>query len=687
MARIPNDQRLANLHSEALRQFNDIQTALRDERLQCLQDRRFYSLAGSQWEGPLWDQYENKPKFEVNKTMLAVIRIVNEYRNNRITVDYVSKDGTENDRLAEVCDGLYRADEQASVADEAYDNAFEEAVGGGIGAWRLRTVYEDEEDPENERQRIKFEPIFDADSSVFFDLNAKRQDKSDAKFCFVVTSMTRESYKEIYNDDPTDWPKIIHQYEFDWSTPDVVFVAEYYKIEEKSELIRIFQAIDGTEERYTQTDFANDETLEETLLAVGTREVRQKRVKRMRVRKYIMSGGKVLEDAGYIAGKNIPIVVVYGKRWFVDNIERCMGAVRLAKDAQRLKNMQLSKLGEISALSSIEKPIMTPEQVAGHQVMWAEDNLRDYPYLLINPITGPDGNTQAVGPVGYTKSAAIPPAMAALLAITEQDMQDILGNPQGADKIVSGVSGKAVEMIQTRVDMQTFIYMSNFAKGMKRCGEIWLGMAKEIYTEDKRKMKTISPTGQAGMVELMQPMIDTQSGAVVMANDLSSATFDVVAEVGPSSSSKRAATVRALTGMLQITSDPETAQVLTSMAMMNMEGEGVGDANAYFRKKLLRMGVVKPTDDEAQELMAEMQGQPQDPNAMYLQAAAEEATAKAAKARADTVETVASAELKRAQTLETLGKVDQTAQDMAMTNAKSVQEILQGQIVQPVANQ
>jgi hypothetical protein len=687
MARIPNDQRLANLHAEALRQFNDIQTALRDERLQCLQDRRFYSLCGAQWEGPLYDQYENKPKFEVNKIMLAVIRIVNEYRNNRITVDYVSKDGTENDKLAEVCDGLYRADEQASVADEAYDNAFEEAVGGGIGAWRLRTVYEDEEDDEDDRQRIRFEPIYDADSSVFFDLNAKRQDKSDAKFCFVVTSMTRESYKEVYNDDPTDWPKIIHQYEFDWSTPDIVFVAEYYKIEEKTETIRIFQAIDGTEERYTQTDFTNDETLEETLMAIGTREVRSKRVKRMRVRKYIMSGGKVLEDAGYIAGKCIPIVVVYGKRWFVDNIERCMGAVRLAKDAQRLKNMQLSKLGEISALSSIEKPIMTPEQVAGHQVMWAEDNLRDYPYLLVNPITGPDGNTQVSGPVAYTRSAAIPPAMAALLQITEQDMQDILGNPQGADKMVSGVSGKAVEMIQTRVDMQTFIYMSNFAKGMKRCGEIWLSMAKEIYTEDKRKMKTIAPTGEAGMVELMQPMIDPETGSMMMANDLSDATFDVIAEVGPSSSSKRAATVRALTGMLQITQDPETQQVLTAMAMMNMEGEGVGDANAYFRKKLLRMGVVKPTDDEAEQLMEEMQGQPQDPNAMYLQAAAEEAMAKAAKARADTVETVAAAELKRAQTLETLGKVDQTSQEMAMTNAQAVQEILQGQIVQPVVNQ
>jgi len=684
MARLSNDQRLANLHDEALAQFDDVQSALRDERLQCLQDRRFYSLAGSQWEGPLWDQYENKPKFEVNKIMLAVIRVVNEYRNNRITVDYVSKDGQENDKLAEVCDGLYRADEQASVADEAYDNAFEEAVGGGIGAWRLRTVYENEEDPEDERQRIRIEPIFDADSSVFFDLGAKRQDKSDAKFCFVVTSMTRQAYKETWGDDPTDWPKIIHQYEFDWCTPDVVYVAEYYKVEEKTETIRIFQTITGEEERYTKTDFDNDETLEETLAAVGTVEVRQRKIKTKRVHKYIMSGGKVLEDAGYIAGKCIPIVVVYGKRWFVDNVERCMGHVRLAKDAQRLKNMQLSKLGEISALSSVEKPILTPEQVAGHQVMWAEDNLKDYPYLLINPITDQNGNQAVSGPVAYTRSAAIPPAMAALLQITETDMQDILGNPAGADKMVSNISGKAVEMIQARVDGQAFIYMSNFAKGMKRCGEIWLSMARDIYTEDKRKMKTIAATGEAGMVELMKPTIDQETGEVVMENDLTSATFDVVADVGPSSSTKRQATVRALTGMLQITQDPETAQVLTAMAMMNMEGEGVGDANAYFRKKLLRMGVVKPTDNEAEELMAEMQGQPQDPNAMYLQAAAEEATAKAAKARADTVETVASAELKRAQTLETLGKVDETAQNMALTNAEAVQEILQGQIIQPV---
>ena len=683
MARMSKEQYLNNLHSDALAQFNDIQTALRDERLQCLQDRRFYSLAGSQWEGPLWDIYENKPRFEVNKIHLAVIRIINEYRNNRITVDYVSKDGSENDKLAETCDGLYRADEQDSVADEAYDNAFEEAVGGGFGAWRLRTVYEDEEDEDNEKQRIRIEPIFDADSSVFFDLNAKRQDKADARFAFVVTSMTRASYKEEWGDDPTDWPKIIHQYEFDWCTPDVVYVAEYYKVEDVTETVRIFRAIDGTEERYRQADFDADPALEETLAAIGSQEVRQRKIKSRRVHKYIMSGGKILEDAGYIAGKEIPIVPVYGKRWFVDNVERCMGHVRLAKDAQRLKNMQLSKLGEISALSSVEKPILVPEQVAGHQVMWADDNLRNYPYLLVNPITGPDGSQQISGPVAYTRSPQIPPAMAALLQITEQDMQDILGSSQQADKMVSNISGKAIEMIQTRLDMQTFIYMSNFAKGMKRCGEIWLSMARDIYVEEGRKMKVVEADESVGMIELMKPMV-SETGEVVMENDLSRAKFDVNVDVGPSSTSKRAATVRALTGMMAITDDQQTKQVLQAMAMMNMEGEGIGEVRDFFRKQLVRMGVVKPTEQEQEEMMVELQGQPEDPNKIFLQAAAEEAIAKAAKARADTVKTVADAGLSRARTAETLAKTGVQEQNMALTALEATQQAVMGQEVQPV---
>jgi hypothetical protein len=680
MARLNKEQRFQNIHQQAMTEFDRVQTSVRDERLQCLQDRRFYSIAGAQWEGPLGDQYENKPRFEVNKIHLSVIRIINEYRNNRIAVDFVSKDGEANDKLTETCNGLYRADERDSGAEEAYDNAFEEAVGGGYGAWRLRTAYEDEENDEDERQRIRIEPIYDADSSVFFDLDAKRQDKADAKYCFVLYSMTYEAYKAEWNDDPATWPKVIHQYEFDWDTPDVVFVAEYYRVEEVRETVRIFLTIQGEEERYMQADFDADETLEETLAAVGTVEVRQKRTKRKRVRKYIMSGGGILDDMGYIAGKNIPIVPVYGKRWFVDNVERCMGHVRLAKDPQRLKNMQLSKLGEISALSSIEKPILMPEQVSGHQVMWAEDNLRNYPYLLINPITGPNGETTAAGPVAYTKSAQIPPAMAALLQITESDMAEILGSTQQADKMVSGISGKAVELIQTRLDMQTFIYMSNMAKAVRRCGEIWLSMSKDIYVEEKRKMKTVGAMEEVGSIELMKPQIDEETGELIYENNLGDALFDVAVDVGPSSSSRRDATVRALTGMMQVTTDPTTQQVLQAMAIMNMEGEGIGDIKEYFRKQLVQMGVLKPTEEEQQQMMEAQANVPQDPQTAYLLAEAAKAQALAIKAQADTEYTLARSEETKAKTIQTLSSVDIDERKSAIETAEKIGAAIQPQM-------
>jgi hypothetical protein len=359
-----------------------------------------------------------------------------------------------------------------------------------------------------------------------------------------------------------------------------------------------------------------------------------------------------------------------------------MGHVRLAKDPQRLKNMQLSKLGEISALSSVEKPILLPEQVVGHQMMWAEDNIRNYPYLLVNPITGPNGETQAAGPVAYTKSSDIPPAMAALLQITEQDMAEILGNNQQADKMVSNISGKAVEMIQTRLDMQSFIYMTNMAKAMRRCGEIWLSMAKDIYVEEGRKMKSIGAMEQVESIEMMKPTIDAETGELVYENDLSRANFDVSVDVGPSFTSRREATVRSLTGMMQVTSDPETQMILQSMAIMNMDGEGIADIKDFFRKKLVQMGVVKPTEEEQQQMMEAMmaQGQQPDPQSMFLMAEAEKAQALALKAQADTEYSLARTEETRAKTAETISNIDIDQRKSAIETAEKIGAALQPQM-------
>jgi len=261
------------------------------------------------------------------------------------------------------------------------------------------------------------------------------------------------------------------------------------------------------------------------------------------------------------------------------------------------------------------------------------------------------------GPIGYTKPPQIPPALAALLQITDADMKELLGSTGEADKMLSHVSGKAHEMIQKRIDGQAFIYMSNFSKSVRRAGEVWLSMAKEIYVEKGRKMKTVDGMNQMGSVELMQPGIG-KNGEVTEKNDLTKATFDVAVDVGPSSASQREATVQTIMGMLAITQDPETSKVLQSMAMMNMEGDGISDARDYFRKQLVQMGVIKPTEEEAAAMAEAAKNAKPDPNAQALEGMAAEALAGAKKKEAEVFETMANTEKIKAETLNTLDEIN-----------------------------
>jgi methyl coenzyme M reductase gamma subunit len=285
----------------------------------------------------------------------------------------------------------------------------------------------------------------------------------------------------------------------------------------------------------------------------------------------------------------------------------------------------------------------------------------------------------AGGPVAYTKSPNVPAAMAALLQLSEQDIRDILGNQEQGDKIVSNISGKVVEMVQQRLDMQTFLYMSNMAKAIRRSGEIWLGMAKEVYVEPKRKMKSLGAQNEIQTIELLRPTIDEETGQIIYENDLSNAHLDVAVDVGPSFSSQRAAIVRALTDMMAITTDQQTQQVLQAIALMNMEGEGMSDAREYFRRKLVDMGVLPPNEEDKKRIMEAMANQQPDPNTIFMQAAAEEATAKATRARAEVVKAMADTELTRAKTVETLANIDMSQRDQILRTADTLGTMLREQ--------
>ncbi len=653
--------KLKEIHQEALIASKEVQSVQHEEREENMEDRRFVTIRGAQWEGGLGDQFENKPKFEVNKIQLAIERIKNEYKNNRITANFEPTDGSENDTLADTANDLYRATERRSVAKEAYDNAFDEGVSGGIGAWRLSTEFEDEFDPDNDLQNIIITPHFDADITIFFDLGAKRQDKLDAVKAWALIAMTTQAYKDTYNDDPVSWPKEVGDtFFFDNEKPDIVYVAEYYQVDEGGVIRETFKSLQDDEETF---DDISDEKRAE-LEATGHKMISKRTVKQREVHKYIMSGSKILSDEGVIAGKFIPIVPFFGKRSYINNVERTSGHVRLPKDMQRLKNMQVSDLGSIASRTGEPKPIFTPEQIAGHETSWADENVDNPAYLLVNPIVDKDGNEAPAGPLGYTQPAIVPPATAALLQITDQDIKDLLGDPAQGEKIVSNISGDAIEKIQNRIDMQTFGFMANFARAVETSGIIWLSMAKDIFTEDGnqgRKMKAITSQGKARQIELFRKVIDPGTKEVKMENDFSRAKMDIVVDVGPSSSTKRQATVNSLTNILKFAIDPETQSIITSMIMMNMEGEGVSEVREFFRNKLVQGGVLKPTEDEAKALAAAVeaqQNQPPTAEEEFLQSEASKNESEVMKNMASIGKTIAEAGKAEAQTAEIIEGID-----------------------------
>jgi hypothetical protein len=135
---------------------------------------------------------------------------------------------------------------------------------------------------------------------------------------------------------------------FDWFAPEVVVKAEYYEVEEKSEKLLIFtQVLTGDEERWWEDEI----DAKEQSRAQGSRleDVDQQRAAQAGAQVRDDRGRSARGSCGYIAGENIPIVPVYGKRWFVDNQERFRGHVSKLMDAQRIYNAKVSKLAETTA--------------------------------------------------------------------------------------------------------------------------------------------------------------------------------------------------------------------------------------------------------------------------------------------------------------------------------------------------
>jgi Phage P22-like portal protein len=676
MARKTKATRMAETHALALRRFDDAYQTNRDDRELARISRRFVNIRGAHWDWDARGQFKNRPKMEIDHISGAVQKVKNEYRKNTIAATFLPSDGTEAEALADACTSRYRADTQDARGKQARKQAFDDAVEGGIAGLRLRAEYE-----KGEHQRICLEPISDAEATLYFDPNAKMQDKSDAAYAFQIVPWTRAAFVDTYGEEGASWPEgMVNRPVFQWFgiSPDLVYVAEYFVKEERTDTWQVFEnEITGETEEYLEED-VDDET-EDRLTATGFVEIEPRKEDVDQVVKYILNGAKVLEDRQVIPGPNIPLIPQYGVRTVIDHVERFHGKVAPAIDSQVVYDVQVSKVFENAAASSIEKPIFSPEQIGPYGDMWQNDNVDNNAFMFIKSLTDANGNPMPAGPLGYTKSPDVPPAVAALITLTRQDISDQMGNPENGEMMQPDTSGIALDLVQGRIDMGSYGFMDNAADTERRVAEIWLGMAKEIYTEKGRKLRTLSEDGKRGSVEIGRKILDKKTGQLMSEIDFSRVDMDVDVSVGPTSASRRAAVVRTLVALKGATSDPEMAMMMDHMALMNLEGEGLQDLRDYSRKRMVALGVIKPTKEEEEELAASQEPQPPDPQALLAQALTMESEAKAMKAKADAILAAARTEETQAKTAETLAGIPLAQQKQALETARAIADDMKPQ--------
>lgn len=628
-----------------------------DQREKANEDMRFMNVDGGQWEGFYSTEFANRARLEFDVVSDYVNRFIGEWNLNRVGVDFKPDDTATSEEDAELLNGIYRADFQQFSGGISTDNAVDEAVTCGVGAFKLGTLFEDEGDDENDLQRVEWRPIYNAYWSVYWDVSAMRIDKRDARHCTELKEFTKSSFLAKYpKEEPVSAyePDNLDYQNIGDTRIDKVYIATRYEVIKKKTTIYVYNNLQtGEQERFEEADHKE---IEKELKGDKLRKfIRKRKVIAQHIDKTVFSGAKILEETRRIAGKWIPIIPVYARRAYVDGTERYSGLIRKLKDPQRLMNMQISQLAENAASAGQEVPIFDPDQMQGGiGDLWADRNNK--PYMLARALRNDDGTIVQNGPLGYLKPPQLDGSTTALMQIVPNHIQGVTGGaPQ--EVLNPDASGKAINALAKRENLNTQSINDNIRNAIKWSGEVYASIAAEIY-DSQRTMNLIGKDGTESQTLLFKSVVDEETGRIVEGNNLRGKRFRVISDAGPAYDSLREQTVEELKGMLntliEIPQAAEYIPVILAVILENTAGVGLGPIKDLNRKNMIALGLKKPeTDEEKQAAAAAQQPKGPDPQEQLVLAAGKQQEAEARNLDSKSLANAADAEKKAAETRKT----------------------------------
>ncbi len=609
--------------------------AQEEQRLQANIDMRFISTPGGMWEDFLDDSYgEDRARMEFDLTSDWVYRYYGQWVKNRVQVNFESDDDATSDDDAELLSGVYRGDFREGSGKESQDTAVREAVITGFGAYKISEEFVDEEDPENDQQRIIWQPIHNAFNTVMFDRNAKRADKVDAQRVSVLTAYTHDAFeREFPGFDTTSAFTPTTRGEFTWWTPEQIYVAERYEVTHEKEKMSVWQNISQNKLQAYPIDDIGD--IKEELKVFGWTHVRDRDIKRRAVNKSVFNGNEYMEEGTRISGKWLPVVPIYAYRTFVDGSEYYEGLVRKLKDANRTVNMAISRMAEDSATSGGAVPIFTNEQVKGRMNALADRT--DKNFMVINDIVDVNGQPIYSGPVGQLMPNVVDPNGMASVQLVSNFIQQKTGGAS-QDTFDPEVSGVAVEALVKEGNLSTVVIGDNILLSVEQDGRIWESKVTDLYTRPMMK-RSVGEDGTSKTVKLNQKIINPGEEVAVDINNLSKGRFAVHVEPGAQYDTQQEATVASIEKVIAAISTIPNQQTvqdllpsLTGAWVLSLNGPGLQPLKDKVRKQMILSGDMQPDTDEEKAMVQQAQQAAQNeknPQEELLLAESERASAEA----------------------------------------------------------
>lgn len=528
-----------------------------NNRNEAMEDLKF--AAGEQWPVEIQNSrtLEARPCLTINKIDPYIRQVTNNIRQQRPRIKAHGMNNQSDEKLAQIVTGITRHVEVNSDADQAYDTAVDFAVRMGWGYWRITTEYASDD---SFNQEIFIRQIVNP-FTVYFDPNSVMPDGSDAEKCLVTEVIPKAVFRSLYpgRDDGTGFSlRGTGDTNAEWVMKEDIRIAEYfYTVREKADL---YLLSDGS------TAFADDKDFFARLEAKGLTVIDKRSAIKKTIKWCKVTAMEVLEE-GVWAGKYIPIVPVYGQQLIVDAKRKKFGLVRMAKDPQRMYNFWQTAFTESVALAPKAKWLIAEGQDEGHEMEWANANIKSAPVLRYKQ---KDIEGQPAPPPQRLQPEPPPAGVISASAAINQDLMAVLGiyDPSQLDQ--GNISGKAINGQQQQADLSNFHFYDNLTRSIRWTGKIILDLIPKIY-DAERVMRIIGEDGKPEIITINQRTTN-ELGVETVLNDVTIGQYDVVMETGPGFNSKRQEAVASMMPLLA--GNQELFNLAGDLVFRNMDFPG-----------------------------------------------------------------------------------------------------------------